>query len=164
MAEPDIVAFIQARLAEDEQLAREATPGRWEAFSNNPDVGFEIAADQSPAHRPKTQKRWVVGGESGGGVYDEPDANHIARHHPARVLAEIAAKRRVLARHCRADRADHIYRERIPIYMCVGCEYEPTWDDPQPRTPDINDCPELRDLAAIWNGHPDYQERWKTDD
>lgn len=78
------------------------------------------------------------------------------------MLAEIAAKRSILARHCRASSSDYVYRERIPIYMCVGCGYETSYGNTEARTPDINDCPELRDLAAIWSTHPDFDESWRT--
>lgn len=189
MAEPGIVAFIEARLAEDELWAVEASRrdesapvaggAHWQWETNHDQVltidpltatyvGDHTESEYVSLRSVEEFPTYWVGNLPQFAIsvaYEVPACvgGHIARHDPARVLAEIAAKRRVLARHCRADRADHIYRERIPIYMCVGCEYEPTWDDPQPRTPDINDCPELRDLAAIWNTHPDYRERWRID-
>ncbi|MFF2077175.1 DUF6221 family protein [Kitasatospora sp. NPDC058162] len=63
-------------------------------------------------------------------------ATHIARHDPARVLREVAAKRRILARHapgpagaCRHD------RNRWP-------------------------CADVRDLLPPYADHPDFHPRW----
>lgn len=145
MAEPDIVAFIEARLAEDETLAR-AVEGH-QLFDG---TGIIVMKTHLDIHtRSVTLPSHV--------------ATYAMRFDPARVLAEIAAKRRILGRHCPASSPDHVYRERIPIYMCVGCGYETSYGCTQARTPDINDCPELRDLAATWNTHPDYNQAWGTD-
>ena len=31
-----------------------------------------------------------------------------------------------------------------------------------PRTEDVNDCPELRDIAAIYADHEDYAPKWSA--
>ena len=91
-----IAEFISARLGEEEALARAATAGRWEVVDYDDEVateGFEVRSDQSPGGRPRTEFRWVIDHD---GVYERADAEHIAAHGPARVLADIAAKRRLL--------------------------------------------------------------------
>lgn len=71
--------------------------------------------------------------------------NHIALHDPAHVLADIASKRRILDRHC----ADGRY--------CAQC---PTGTDNLPVVL-LDECPELCDLAAPFDQHPDYREQWR---
>jgi len=61
---------------------------------------------------------------------------HIARHDPARVLREVAAKRAILAE-C----------EPRPGIGIVAIELAAQ------RI--------LRHLAAVWNDHPDYRPEWK---
>jgi hypothetical protein len=78
---------IRVHLVEDGEAARAATPGRWEKVADIDECDeFEVRSDQSPPGRPRTLYRWVVSAGGRGGVYDEADADHIARHDPARVL------------------------------------------------------------------------------
>lgn len=71
-----LVAFLRARLAEDEQAAQAAKPGPWHTdggsvYASHPtDQIVDYARDDSAAH--------------------------IARHHPARVLREIEWNRRMV--------------------------------------------------------------------
>ncbi|MFJ1667372.1 DUF6221 family protein [Streptomyces bottropensis] len=78
-------------------------------------------------------------------VYDEgtplpEEAAHIAFHDPATVLRRCAADRKILARHCLDP--DAIWYEAA---MCEGCGTE--GEMAYPRTENLNDCPELLDLA-----------------
>ncbi|MEV8046397.1 DUF6221 family protein [Streptomyces griseoluteus] len=66
---------------------------------------------------------------------------HIAAHDPARVLREIDAKRRVMKRH-------HDFQG-----WCAGCGND--------LTNQINDCPELRDLASTYADRPGFREEWR---
>lgn len=76
----DLLAFLRARLEEDEQAALAAKPGPWHA-----DGGSVYAT------------HWIDE------VVDYSEsAEHIARHDPARVLADVAAKRQVVDRYERA--------------------------------------------------------------
>lgn len=85
----------------------------------------------------------------------------IALFTPARVLREVAAKRAMLARH-RIMRAGESYwfGQAEAATACHGCG---TDRNEEATTPDINDCPELRDLAAVWSDHPDYRPEWSPD-
>lgn len=65
-----------------------------------------------------------------------------------RAIREAAAKRRVLERHTPTKVATTVY--------CDGC---PTDQDGFPGT-ELNDCPELQDLAYIWNDHEDWNQAW----
>jgi hypothetical protein len=73
----DIVAFLRARLDEDEAAAKKATGEHWEF--DGATVIYGHALEQVVDY-----------------VYDD-NQEHIARHDPARVLREIEAKRRIIA-------------------------------------------------------------------
>jgi hypothetical protein len=73
-------------------------------------------------------------------VRDGPLATHIARHDPARVLRDVAAKRAILAKH----------GPDLPLEgACLTCYRGEGWP-----------CDTLRLLAAIWDDHPDYRAGW----
>lgn len=102
----DLIAFLRARLAEDERLARAATPGPWwynpgkqwlgpDAFEKydlrqgeefvgygGPHPFTGAVAATGPANTPQSMR----------------DAEYIAAHDPTRILREIDAKRRTLVR------------------------------------------------------------------
>jgi hypothetical protein len=133
-----IVAFNAARLAEDEAAAKAAARKRkppwraetWGHVNNSPEGA-------SPSRH------------DGGGVAGTTDgriAVHVARHDPARALRQVAAVRRIMARHHADDHG-----------MCAGC---PTGTAGDPEYP-IDECPEQRDVAGIWSDHPECQEGWK---
>jgi len=140
-----IVEFLEARLAEDEAAAREAiTPDRpgthWE---------WESTADDDDPESP----RWLrtveefpttsgVGDLPGFPLgYDckaepSPAMAHIARHDPARALAEVAAMRSL-----------------VELYGALSAQWAPNVDYGFAYTA-------LRTLAAIYSDHPNYQKEW----
>jgi hypothetical protein len=136
----DLVAFLRARLDEDEAAAREATPGPWTV--NGPIGDDAIYADD--------QGVCVVGGGRWGGeasVFDrDGDKRHIARHDPARVLAEVDAKRRIL------DLWSAAFQNPRDAAQFAG----PDWDR-------VRDAARwtVRKLAAPYADHPDYREEWR---
>jgi hypothetical protein len=119
-----ITEFMEARIAEDEAMARAAIrhgDGAWRA-GDEPDPEGDVY-----------DERAIYGDDLhiyDEGGHDENHAAHIARHDPARVLAECKAKRAVLA---------EIKRYR--------------WDEDPP--PIIT-----RALAAVHADHPDYRQEW----
>ncbi|MDH2424760.1 DUF6221 family protein [Sphaerisporangium sp. TRM90804] len=79
----DLVAFLRARLVEDEQYARSTM---WDGSVNSPTWSLTASATV----------------DTGGDEFyagDRTVANHIERHDPARVLREVEAKRRILQWH-----------------------------------------------------------------
>jgi hypothetical protein len=69
-------------------------------------------------------------------------ADHVALNDPDSVLRRCEADRRILARHrIDPDAAD----SRLFATACHGCGTEDDWYDPVTRN--LNDCPELLDLA-----------------
>ena len=86
-----ITEFLEARIAEDETVAREATTGPW-TYQDYAHVG---SYDFAHVFAPDPDDSSAVLGVSLGTLRE--DAAHIARHDPARVLAECAAKRAIIA-------------------------------------------------------------------
>ena len=139
-----LVEFLKARLDEDEAIARTAAddPGIGERWEGDHDSVRNADADGSG---------FIAVGpwESGVGAFGP----HAACHDPARVLREVEAKRRIMARHKIGDPA-----YGWPPRSCEGCGEVGEICDP--RVDDIDKCPELRDLAAVYSDHPDYRQEW----
>ena len=136
----ELIAFVTARLDEDEAAGKAAAsvagPG-WKA----------------EAYYPPDESRTRTCLRSEGGAFladfdDAPDypelAAHIARHDPARVLREVAAKRAIVG------------DENEGLAM-IAVHERGTWPDELTREADRI----LRQLAAVWSGHPDYRPEWK---
>ena len=109
----DLVAFLRARLDEDEAAAKTGSDPGWR--SDGPYLG------------------WVAGGIAAQFKWTT-DAAHAARHDPARVLREVAAKRAIL------DEAESELADDLAAVM------------PRDR---------LRHLAAVYSDHADYRPEWK---
>jgi hypothetical protein len=125
----DPVQWLRAQLGEDERVAREAAPGPWRQDPERVDL---LTSDE---------QGYVV--DCSGAREARTNAEHIARHDPARVLREVDAKRQLLA----------IHRPYVaePDQACLGCaggiEFER--------------CPVVRLLALPYAGRPGYREDWR---
>lgn len=113
----DIVEFIRARLDDDERIARAAGTDQWEYREHPADRALVVNAADDEV---------VVFDE---GWPSEDQAQHIARHDPARVLREVALRRSTLDIHKECGDGGH---------GCLDRAY----------------------LAAVWSGHPDYDQAW----
>lgn len=127
----DLIAFINARLAEDEHVARmaaeDASAGEnWRVEARYPNSG---SAGIVGEHGEK-----IVSDE---GFPSQMEAAHIARHDPARALREVAVKRAILAEH-------------FPIDPC----------DAHDGNFETIACDTLRLLGSTWGDHLDYSEDW----
>jgi hypothetical protein len=71
------------------------------------------------------------------------DGQHIDSHLPAAVLRRCEADRRILARH----RLKPAAANTTHAAACDGCGVEWVQDYCEPITENLNDCPELLDLA-----------------
>jgi len=116
------VEFLQARLVEDELTALAAVDGssRWRTSYHYRDVKDEHG-------------RYVVQADSRHPSVEQ--AAHIARQCPARVLAEVEAKRLVIADYLRLDAAGDVLARGI-----------------------VEDV--LRGLCSAYSEHPDYNTSW----
>lgn len=131
------VAFIRARLDEDERaaLAAKNETGRWQwshgfgEMCNDPECPYGALLDQDEHGTVLMQ---VHG-------YDVTDAwqgaEHIARHDPARVLRDVAAKRKLLDAH-------------LGYYLDGDDENLP--------------IPTITILAGAWSDHDDYAALFQT--
>lgn len=121
----DLIMFVRARLDED---ARDA----------------ESAGDSWYGYNPEQQIAFV----------SEADARHIARHGPARVLREVAAKRCTLDLHstrhtvidgfCTEDGGPCTHRGEVECTLCGE-----------------TGCTTTRLLALPYADHLDYREEWR---
>jgi hypothetical protein len=147
----DITEFVRARLDEDEAAAKAWQSPPWREDATN----WRVVGQREPRYdngRSETltvidvsgravdfaeaiQVRWDSNGER---------AEHIARHDPARVLREVAAKRAIVAQHVA------IPMRGIEASSCRECRS--TWP-----------CSTVRHFAAVWSDHPDYRAEWKSE-
>ncbi len=117
----DLVQFLRARLDEDERQARAAM------------------IYQDASWRVETSGIITTSSETDVYTDDRELAEHIARHDPARVLAEVEARREVVRL---AERA-HDYHETFMNGFAAAMEGA------------------LRLFAQAHANHPDYREEWR---
>ena len=102
----DLAVWLHAQLDEDERVARAATRGPWRvanvadygsATVDGPDAMQDGGADGKGGRLQVLRPLTVIPQDVDyGPTVELVDAEHIARHDPARVLAEVDAKRRIL--------------------------------------------------------------------
>ncbi len=117
-----LLEFLQARLTEDELTALAAIDGSpsWRSSLEFRDVKdhdghYVVAADR---HHPSVEQ-----------------AAHIARHGPSRVLADVEARRMVIADYLRVDAEGSLLERGVLEEV-------------------------LRQLASVYAEHPDYKRSW----
>lgn len=81
---------------------------------------------------------------------------------PTRVERECAAKRAILAIHCRAADVNGLGIAQDDLYAnaCHGCGFGGICDDWW--VDDVNECPTLGALASVYAEHPDCRTEWVT--
>lgn len=136
----DLVAFLRAQLDDDERVARSATSGPWSWVDPGGKVKSALVGPGYPYQ--------TVVPAAGGDVYPSVhDAEHIARHDPARVLAEVDAKRRIvdwLAEDAAFD---------MPAAKAQAASREEWYLVTVARTT-------IKMLALPYAAHPDYRAEW----
>lgn len=137
----DLVEWLKVQIDEDERVASTATPGPWKrewAFSTHfvvPDSARDIASGN--VSRLKSGQR--------------TDAEHIARHDPARVLREVEAKRRLIGQILQ-------YESTIDSeWCCHGADEIGAGTCPETRVGEIE---ALRLLALPYADRDGYCEEW----
>lgn len=131
----DIVEFLAARLDEDQADAEAAHAGPWvtdlddEVDENVTDASGQIVA-------------WVRARPATAAT-----RAHIARHDPARVLAEVKAKREIVAQHSGTHECPS------PEEWQLGYNTDHVTED---------ECMTLRYLAAVDDQHSDYNPAWNV--
>ena len=124
----DLVTFIEARLAEDEDLARRAALGQ-------PDWHYVSWIDgvSGPDGSLVVNDRHVDVGVDADDAIKPSEAPHIARHDPARVLREVQAKRKAIETHrwhgpdgCEEDRFCPLLTAMAAVYA-DNTDYQAEW-------------------------------------
>jgi hypothetical protein len=145
----ELITFVRAQLDEDERVARRATAGAWvETITEGRSVCGVQALGRLNGIPATSVPGWA-------------DAVHIARHDPARVLAEVEAKRRLLDLHepyqalygvAKVPQCSHC-SELCHSRSGLGC------DNPDAPYP----CPTVRLLALPYAGREGYDETWRPE-
>lgn len=154
----DLTDFLRERLAED-QAAAEATlidvtgSGDWRADEHPVALTVDLYRVRDVNARPVVEGVKSLYDDEGPAeplyVDGEAVAAHIARHDPARVLREVAAKRAIMERHCPSQAGG-----------CAGCGVYLGRDDQWHPNVQFEDCEELLGLAAIYADHSEYDPQW----
>lgn len=143
-----IVKFLVARLDEDEAAARAAhvettLPAVWAAL-------FEVS------------------GHSGASVRAATD--HIARHDPARVLAQVAAMRAIVDAY---EEAERLHSSNLEKFSALASAPAHSYDAAELTRIKTHGWElsgrrlalrhSVRHLAAIWREHAEYDPAWAPD-
>ncbi|MEV5572249.1 DUF6221 family protein [Spirillospora sp. NPDC052269] len=133
----ELVEFLRARIAKDEQIARAGSGAAW-----RPSPPGSVSLDTPGGERkPDGPGRpgFVAQAEN------ESYAEHIARHHPARILHDVAAKRLILDEYVKAE-----------WLLSSGHRSEAAEAAQAVR------LTTLRALASAYSDHPAYHQEWRT--
>ena len=158
----DIVAFLKARIDQDEATAgsprtwkvdhHDCAEPEWDPCTEQPCPYAAACAEGTCGHA-------SVVGSDGMRIYPEGghtalEAEHIARHDPARVLREVEAGRKLLDLYERAKS----YRNQV-------------FAQPEPRSisSEMRAVTQMMALeqvlklrAAVYSDHPDYDQSWEA--
>lgn len=149
-----LVEFLTPRLDEDGQTARiaaEGKPGHWRVPPDHPHLVEEYPNPCEHGHDHCHVDSCVVYQE------DAPALPHIARWDPARVLAEVEAKRQII----KHETSGRVVDQGAPEHTFTK---SPTQDDEawmERWTQPIVDTPVLRMLALPYADHSDYRPEWR---
>ncbi|WP_330328153.1 DUF6221 family protein [Streptomyces pseudovenezuelae] len=136
----DLVQFLRDRLDDDETIAREASHlehGHWTT-----EDGYPVSVADELVKGADVFERVVAFDE---GSPSEEQAAHIARHDPARVLVEVAAKKKIL----------ELYEAATSeaVLIAVGIDSQ---DGAISALTGV-----LQYLATAYADHPAYNEAWR---
>ncbi|MFC8282923.1 DUF6221 family protein [Streptomyces cyaneofuscatus] len=116
----DLVQFLRDRLDDDQRTADAAAADLGPGWSYSSGMGWVVATRESDWFATGSQE-WLA----------PEHGEHIARHDPARILAEIDAKRRMI---------------------------DDTWGGPDHQDMWSH---HMRLLALPYAAHPDYRDDWR---
>lgn len=139
-----IVEFLRARYDERAQKARAAMPGPWYVDDDQLAEGGWIVMGQP---KPGWADAIVNAGHDDGGIGTLADAEFIADNDPAWVLADVAAKRRIL------DWLEEDARFDMPAAKAQAASREEWYLITVARTT-------IKLMALPYASHPDYDPAW----
>lgn len=145
--QPDLIAFLRARLDEDAAVIEK--PETWTAFDENEPTGTRrVDVDHSIERVVACTRAWR--------------GAHIARHDPARVLREIDAKRRVIDTYAVVSGRSKDLSARRDRLKDRGHDLLMSEMDLETAIHQRDVLASvLRLLALPYDQHPDYREEWK---
>lgn len=147
----DLAPFLLARVAEDEERALRAPAGPWRLTEITEGIGlrwYMVEGAPPPAGTSRPDQGADGDPTSVVDIEDESLGRYFERFDPARVLAECAAKRRIVTDH--ADTTTYVYRDD-GSEACGRC------GDGTVEAP----CQTLLALAQPYADHEDFQEAWR---
>ena len=162
----DLVAFLKARLDEDEAAARAAAEGPWKLKNSDDDPYWDGGSwdfGKNASARRNVVRHWHIEGpnvhieSATNDAHFVPDLKHIARHDPARVLREVEAMRKMVKRGTEARwlaDGDRKARAENGPDWAPGLEFSVQRERIYFETI-------LPYLAEVWSDHPDYRAEWK---
>jgi hypothetical protein len=163
-----VTEFLLARIAEDEATARAAgvTGHSWGTMIEETGSGENIYYTvEVPGVKDSTIADMWSTDQIG-----RDQSEHIARHDPARVLAECAAKRAIIKQHedwpvlvegelemepASSDIQSMAYRATRQIAWMTEQEYIKRFGVEPPTAPMV------ATLAAVYADHPEYRQEWQ---
>lgn len=154
----ELATWLRAQLDEDERVVRGATGGTWEVgptFGGH-DNRVYVRAEGDLIDSIGT---CVIAGQIPNVPQWRGNAEHIARFSPARVLAEVEAKRRILDEHEPVGTTGD-YSGSTPTVstVCMTC-HEVGLRYAHEEWP----CTTLRLLALPYADRPGYRDEWRPD-
>jgi len=163
-----LTEFLLARIAEDEAVAREASRAPWTVGALDIPRGVSVNCNmQDGGASWDFVAAWDFDGPDAENA--TTDAEHIARHDPARVLAECEAKRRIVELHTKLQEyQDECCSVLVGPFKFVDGPLEAGTDSLGEltirkafATQEVYGCETMMYLAAVYSDHPDYREEWR---
>lgn len=150
----DLVAFLLQRVAEDEELIQGNFEGeKWHVWFSSAEAWIPPGGDPELPFSCGLRVEYDDDSEDEVMMRTWYDmlAIHVARWDPARVLAECAAKRVIIAGHQRGSQfPDWDDEPGEPRFRCTCNEWR-AWP-----------CRDLKALAVPFAAHPDFDPAWET--
>lgn len=157
----ELVEFLKQRLTEDDERAYLASTGeRWEStrvYDGLYALDFKPSLPEAGPPHGRCLGSWENPADVRVG---QEQADYIVRFDPARVRAEVAAKRALLELHQTQEQKPYsanvpggVFYPPDPFYCECQC--------PDGMIQGHEPCPTKRLLAAVYSDHRDYLEEWK---
>lgn len=140
----DVEAFVRARLDEDQKLAESATEGPWsvdrdgEVYQTNSLREVPCIRLDGSKYTSTDQVNVTCDSEGIRASVQRENADHIARHNPKAILADIALKRDILDLWIEAGKSKDFTAQTWVLLREI-----------------------VYAIAALYSDHPDHDPKWK---
>ncbi|MER7213185.1 DUF6221 family protein [Streptosporangium sp. NPDC000239] len=170
----DLIAFLGARLDEDQAWAEACQGHRWQWVRSEDDqvvtanpaqeecldedsYGISLRSVENPDQEPSP-----IGHAEG---VESSVAGHIVRHDPARVLRDVSADRKLLARYAEAVKEQE---EALAAFRVARDEWGSSSEEYADAYKDWSDAllregaflTVIKDRVARFSDHPGYLQEW----